>query len=90
MQLFLCLGYNFAPEEHSNCCTYGAGGRSRNERQESHDRERERQKGEATEAKAADAAAIEPTAGVILEVRNCNPAKGLSCWNHVLTFIAPG
>lgn len=49
-------------------CTSGAGGQSRDDREGSHERERKRQKEDATEAKAEEAAATEPKAGVILEV----------------------
>ena len=49
-------------------CTSCAGGRSRDDREGSHERERKRQKEDTTEAKAEDAAATEPKAGVILEV----------------------
>ena len=55
--------------EHSGCQAFGAGARGRDDRGKSQDRDRTRQKAEVTEAKAEEAAAAEPNAGVILEVR---------------------
>lgn len=57
-----------AHAEPSQSCRSGAGGQSRDDREESHDRERKRQKEDTGVAKAEDAAAAEPKAGVILEV----------------------
>ena len=71
--------------EHGGCREPSAGGRGREKREESHERQQMREKGETTEAKAEEAAATEPKAGVILEVTISPRQHGWAADTHRLT-----